>query len=729
MPFGLLNAGATYQKMVNKMFMDQTRKTMEVYVDDMLVKSKEAYDHVTHLSEMFDILRDNRMKLNPQKCVFGVESGKFLGFIFNHRGIKANPAKIKALIEMRSPRNVKEEEEQAQQPVYYVSKRLLDAETRYSNMEKLAYALILASRKLRPYFQAHKIEVRTSFPLRQVLHKSEASRRVMKWAVELVQFDIEYKPRTSIKGQALADFIFEFPPTFEVERMECVPEPQSPIAIPENYSPWWNLYGDGAVNGNGVGAGIILVSTEGHKLQSSIHFDFKATNNDAEYEALIAGLKLALEMRVENMNVYSDSMQELIGKFREIKLEQLPRSGNADADALAKLGSQRDAHMLWVIPLEIKYQPSIPKIEVLDGEVDESDLWTTPIQEYIANRTLPIDKDEARKLRFKAAQYVIYDGILYKRGFNRPLLRCVAGIRCEYIMREVHEGICGNHSGGASLAHKILRQGYYWPTLYKDGHAFAKAGDSCQRFSNTNKNPAVPLKTLTSPWPFPVWGIDLIGELPKGKGGVKYAVVAVDYFTKWAEAEHLASITARKLVDFVYRAIVCRYGVPYKLISYNGKQFDSNEMINFYEHLSIKKGFSAVCHPQSNSQTEAVNKIIKHTLKAKLEEKKGCWPEELPMVLWSYNTTPRSTTSETPFTPTYGCEAMVPVEVGAGSFRRDNYDTENIEVNHRLYLDLIEEVRDTAQLKLDAYQQRTRKYFDKKVRDRPLKRETWFSGK
>ena len=94
--------------MVNKMFKDQIGKTMEVYVDDMLVKSKEAYDHVTHLSEMFDILRDYRMKLNPQKCVFGVESGKFLGFIVNHRGIEANPAKIKALIEMRSPRNVKE---------------------------------------------------------------------------------------------------------------------------------------------------------------------------------------------------------------------------------------------------------------------------------------------------------------------------------------------------------------------------------------------------------------------------------------------------------------------------------------------------------------------------------------------------------------------------------------------------------------------------------------------
>ena len=104
------------------------------------------------------------------------------------------------------------EEEEAQFPVYYISKRLLDAETRYSNMEKLVYALILASRKLRPYFQAHKIEVRTSYPLRQIMHKPEVTGRMLKWAVELGQFDLEYKSRTAIKGQALADFILEFPP-------------------------------------------------------------------------------------------------------------------------------------------------------------------------------------------------------------------------------------------------------------------------------------------------------------------------------------------------------------------------------------------------------------------------------------------------------------------------------------------------------------------------------------
>ncbi|XP_074356930.1 uncharacterized protein LOC141696710 [Apium graveolens] len=161
----------------------------------------------------------------------------------------------------------------------------------------------------------------------------------------------------------------------------------------------------------------------------------------------------------------------------------------------------------------------------------------------------------------------------------------------------------------------------------------------------------------------------------KGKGGVKYAEVAVDYFTKWAEAEPLASITAAKLKEFVFRAVVC-----------------SKEIKQLCGDLHTNKGFSAVCHPQSNGQTEAINKIIKHTSEAKVEEIKGCWLEELPRLLWSYNTTPRTITNESPFTLTYGCEATVPVEIGAGSFRRENNDPGNNKLNHHLYLDLLDEV-------------------------------------
>ncbi|XP_074346263.1 uncharacterized protein LOC141685037 [Apium graveolens] len=332
MPFGLINDGATYQRLVNMMFKDQIGRTMEVYVDDMLVKSKMANDHIKHLMEMFNILRRFRMKLNPQKCMFGVESGKFLGFIVDHRGIEANPAKIKALLDMKSPTNVKQvqsltgriaalnrfvskssdrckeffkaiklagkdfvwtleceeafkrtkeqlgnppmlskpldgeslilylavseysisavlvrEEDGQQSPVYYVSKRLHDAETRYTSMEKLVYALILASRKLRPDKRA-----------------------------SLSRFsEIDDKALVMLRPPHAEESLEEFP------------------------HPWWILHVDGAVNNGGAGAGIVLVSPEGHHLMSAIHFKFYATNNDAEYEALINGLKIALEMGCE----------------------------------------------------------------------------------------------------------------------------------------------------------------------------------------------------------------------------------------------------------------------------------------------------------------------------------------------------------------------------------------------------------------------------------------------
>ncbi|KAM1198543.1 hypothetical protein ACFX2G_010085 [Malus domestica] len=103
MPFGLKNAGVTYQRLVNSMFAEQIRKSIEVYVDDMLVKSKHADQHITNLYETFTILKRYRMRLNPNKCAFGISSGKFLSFMISQRGIEANPEKIKAILDMKEP--------------------------------------------------------------------------------------------------------------------------------------------------------------------------------------------------------------------------------------------------------------------------------------------------------------------------------------------------------------------------------------------------------------------------------------------------------------------------------------------------------------------------------------------------------------------------------------------------------------------------------------------------
>ncbi|KAI5335181.1 hypothetical protein L3X38_025314 [Prunus dulcis] len=174
MPSGLKNAGATYQRLMNRIFKEQIGKTMEVYVHDMLVKASKRADHIKNLAEAFRLLRQYRMKLNPSKCTFGVSSGRFLGYLGTQRVSKSvvNSALIRG--ELRT-----------QHPVFYTSKAVLDAETHYPKLEKLILALVVSTRKLRPYYQAHRVIVMTDFPLRSIFHNPDASQRLMKWAIEL----------------------------------------------------------------------------------------------------------------------------------------------------------------------------------------------------------------------------------------------------------------------------------------------------------------------------------------------------------------------------------------------------------------------------------------------------------------------------------------------------------------------------------------------------------------
>ncbi|XP_034218921.1 uncharacterized protein K02A2.6-like [Prunus dulcis] len=299
MPFGLKNAGATYQRLVNHLFAPLIGNTMEVYVDDMLVKSRTADKHIPNLSAMFAILKRYKMRLNPTKCAFGVASGKFIGFMISQRGNEANPEKIQTILDMTIPNT-----DNAEHPVHYVSKALQDAEVRYPDIEKLAFALVVSARRLRPYFQAHTIHVLTNQPLRQVLQKPETSGRLVKWAIELGEFDIHYKPRPAMRGHAVADFLSEFTEPQASAATQLITEPNLPPSQDQTASkspfdltqPLWTLFVDGSSNAQGCGAGLVLVSPDKVALEYALRFKFQASNNEAEYEALLAGLRLAKEM-------------------------------------------------------------------------------------------------------------------------------------------------------------------------------------------------------------------------------------------------------------------------------------------------------------------------------------------------------------------------------------------------------------------------------------------------
>ncbi|KAL5559604.1 hypothetical protein UlMin_035815 [Ulmus minor] len=181
---------------------------------------------------------------------------------------------------------------------------------------------------------------------------------------------------------------------------------------------------------------------------------------------------------------------------------------------------------------------------------------------------------------------------------------------------------------------------------------------------------------------------------------MKFTIVAIDYYTKWVEAEPLQEITEARTTGFIWRNIICHFGIPHSLVSDNGTQFDSAGLKKLCLDLGIHKHFSSVAHPQSNGQVEAVNKTIKNNLERKLNEAKGAWVDELPRVLWAYRTTCRTSTNETPFSMTYGTEAVVPTEIGEPSFRVEQFNPESNVEGLSLNLDLLEIKRDNAQIRM-----------------------------
>ena len=176
--------------------------------------------------------------------------------------------------------------------------------------------------------------------------------------------------------------------------------------------------------------------------------------------------------------------------------------------------------------------------------------------------------------------------------------------------------------------------------MQKDAAEYVRKCEQCQKHAALIHQPAGHLNPVSSPWPFAQWGLDIIGPFPRATGNRRFVLVAVDYFTKWAEAEALANIRDVDVKKFVWKNIVTRFGVPNSLISDNGLQFDSRAFREFCTGLGIKNKYSTPAYPQSNGQAEAVNKVIVNGLKRRLEDAKGNWAEELSNVLWAYCTTP-----------------------------------------------------------------------------------------
>nr|ABF98738.1 retrotransposon protein, putative, Ty3-gypsy subclass [Oryza sativa Japonica Group] len=808
MPFGLKNAGATYQRMIQRCFSIQIGHNIEAYVDDVVVKTKQKDDLIADLEETFTSIRAFKMKLNPEKCIFGVPSGKLLGFMVSQRGIQANPEKINAILNMKPPSSQKDvqkltgcmaalsrfvsrlgewgmpffklmkksdnfqwgpeaqkafedfkkllttppvlasprpqeplllyvsatsqvvstvlvverEEEghiqKVQRPIYFVSEVLADSKT---------------IRKLSHYFQSHSVTVVTSSPLGDILHNREENGRIAKWALELMSLDISFKPRTSIKSQALADFLAEW--------TECQED------MPEEKMEYWTMHFDGSKRLTGTGAGVVLISPTGERLSYVLWINFSASHNVAEYEALLHGLRIAISLGIrrlivrgdsqlvvnqvmkewscldDNMTAYRQEVRKLENKFDGLELTHVLRHNNEADDRLANFGSKREATPSDVF-VEHLYEPTVPRketIEAMDTQgvsMIETD-WREPFINFLTKQELPQDKNEAERISRRSRLYIIHEAELYKKSPSGILRRCVSLEEGRQLLKDIHSGICSNHAAARTIVGIAYRQGFFWPTAVSDADKIVRICEGYQFFARQIHLPAQELQTIPLSWPFAVWGLDMVGPFKRAIGGYTHLFVVIDKFSKWIEAKPVITITADKARDFFIN-IVHRFGVPNRIITDNDTQFTSGAFKDFCEDFSIKICYASVAHPMSNGQVERANGMILQGIKARVFDRlhpyAGKWVDQLPSVLWSLRTTPSRATGQSPFFLVYGAEAMLPSEVEFESLRFRNFNEEGYEEGRVDDINRLEEAREAALIQSTRYLQGLHRYHNRNVR-------------
>ena len=357
------------------------------------------------------------------------------------------------------------------------------------------------------------------------------------------------------------------------------------------------------------------------------------------------------------------------------------------------------------------------------SNVEDVKPWYYDILQYLQTQTYPFHatENEKRTLRRMARSFYLDGPHLYKKGFSGEMMRCVDKAEADHIIAETHEGLCATHANGHALTRQIMRRGYYWSTMEKDCILYVRKCPKCQAYADKIEAPPVPLYSMVSPWPFSQWGIDVIGVIhPQATNGHKFILVAIDYFTKWIEAQSYAKITRKAVARFIKINLICRFGVPQQIITDNATNLNGGDIDRICDQFKIKHRNSTPYRPQMNGAVEAANKNIKKII-SKMTQTYKDWHEMLPFALMGYRTSIRTSTGATPYCLAYGMEAVLPIEVEVPSLRilQEAKIPEN-EWNKARYeqLNLIEEKRLRAIFHGQLYQARIARAFDKKVKPR-----------
>ena len=628
MPFGLCNAPATFQRLMEGVLVGLAREKCLIYLDDVLVIGQTFSEHLSNLREVFNRLTTAGLKLKPAKCRLGREEVAFLGYVVSADGISADPGKVRAVTDFPTPRDLKSLRAFLGLTSYY--RRFTP---RYS---AIAHPLYHLTRKDVPFEWTSDCHIAFT-RLKSTLTEAPV--------LAYPQFGHPFLLETDASGLGLGAVLSQ-------KQMDGTTRPIAYAS--RTLQPHESNYGISELEALGV---VWAVKHFRHYIyghQCTVYTDHEALKsllNTPQPSGKLARWGMAL--------------QEL-----DLDIQYRPGKTNSRADALSRHPvplQPEDCTKTQTPVLIAAMEAPLPPAQSGEHGPDQTSLSERQLKDphvreiirYLVDGELPTDDKQARRILLGQSNFTVLDGILYHIEEDKTLRIVPPTSDRHRLFLEAHEGVFSGHLRQAKI-HSQLNRHYWWMGMRRDINAWCRA---CTKCATRNMGPPVRPKLTPIPvgGPFDMVGVDVL-QLPKTKRGNRYAVVFMDYLTKWPEVYAVPDQTAPTLARLFVEEVISRHGVPSRLLSDRGPSFLSKLMLSVCKCLGVEKVNTSAYHPQCDGLVERFNRTLTDMLAKSVSPGVTEWDERLPYVLFSYRASLQSSTGESPFFLIYGRDPRLPTE-------------------------------------------------------------------
>jgi hypothetical protein len=687
MPFGLCNAPGTFQRLMMDIFKDFLRHFIEVFIDDFAVFS-DRKDHLGYLRKTFQRCRETSLKLHPGKCFFGMDSGLLLGHVVSQTGLQVDLEKVKAILTLLPPTNIREIRGFLGCVGYY--RRFIDG-----------YA-----KRAIPLTELLKQDTEFLWTgTRQQAFEDLKTQLAKAPILSVPDWGTEFHVTIDASGWCLGSILWQFDEQKRENPIYYASRQMSPAE--RNYT-----------------------TTEREAL--AVVYSCK------KFRHYLLGYKVVFHTDHDSLK-YLVNKPDLSGRIarwilllQEFDYEVVVKSGksNSNADYLSRLRGKESIATIsadfpdeFSDPLELSVEVSEPK----SIPVDVFHLGSESVSEYqdiidhLVESRYPeqMSREEKEIFQRQAAPYTLIKGVLFKQGADDVLRRCLEPVDRKKVIRALHAGSSGGHFAFVNTINRIRSAGYWWPYLHRDVREFVKSCDQCQRIGAPSFRNHWPLTPIIPLAPFEKWGIDFIGPIhPVSTRKKRYIILATDYATKWVEAKATRKNDAETSASFLFEEIMMRFGHPLELVSDRGTHFLNDVIVDLTDKYLIKHRKTTPYNPKANGLTERANGIIGKILNKVVSAHKTDWDRKLPSAIHAYNTTEKTTTGKTPYFLVFGQEAVHGVELQVETFRvmaARNAESRHETLPRLLAIEELEEVRNAALERTKGVQTKRKEDYDRKI--------------